>query len=921
MDKNTDSVSGRWHCMEAEEAVRGTDSGDTGLGRDEALARRARFGPNTLELRKGDSLLTVVLHQVRHPLIYLLAGAALVSILSGHAIDAVVICCVVALNTILGTAQEMKACRAMEALRGMAAPHARVLRDGEPVEVTAEEVVPGDVLLLETGDRIAADARVIQSTELRVDESALTGESEPSAKDSMPAPVDAAMADQHSMVWMSTAVTAGRGRAVVVATGMRTSLGKIAGNVQQDGGDQTPLQRRLASLSTLLGAAGMALSGVVFLLGLARGYQWLEMVFYALAVAVSAIPEGLPAVISVTLALGVQRMARRNAIIRRLPAVETLGSTTVICSDKTGTITRNEMTVTHLWTLDRSLAVTGGGYEPEGEILSENGAALAGGIGPAAELLLRIGVLNNNANLSRQDNGKWKLSGTPTEGALLVAGRKAGLGPEAEAARSPRLAETPFSSEHKYMATLHPDEAGKATVAYVKGAPDRVLSFCSHAASEDGPVPLDDETRGIVEAAIQSHASQALRLVAAAYRTLPADTRALVREDVGRGLTFAGFWGIVDPPRPEVVEAIEAAQMAGIRVVMITGDHAATAAAIARKVGISGEDAGAVTGAELDAMDQAELDRRVKDTNVFARVSPEHKLRILNALKGRGEIVAMTGDGVNDAPALKGADIGIAMGKAGTEVAREASDMVLTDDNFATIVHAVEEGRVIFSNLRRVVFFLITTNLGEVITLALALLAGLPLPLTAIMILWINLVTDGVCTIPLGLEPKHWDVLRQPPRRPGTGVIDTATLRRMAILSPVIALGTIGFYHYGLASGSEEHARTMAFATLAAFQWFQALCARTAKVSVFSVGLFSNAWLWAGILSAVALQVLVIHTQTGQKLFGVVPLTLTDWLLIVAISSSIFIVDELLKFFGVNGKLEQKLGRVGHTGTGRPGLN
>ena len=891
-----------WHTLTIELLFRETASGDQGLEQREATHRLDRFGPNSLETREGDTLVTMILHQVQHPLIYLLAGAALISILAGHAVDALVIGGVVVLNTVLGTIQELKAGRAMEALRKMASPHARVLREGTPTEVLASEVVPGDVLLLETGDRVAADARMIQSVELRVDESALTGESEPVAKNTEPLPAEAAMADQRNMVWMSTAVTAGRGQAVVTATGMRTTLGSIAGQVQQSGNDETPLQTRLARLSTLLGMAGIGLSLLVFLLGLLRGYDWLEMVFYALATAVSAIPEGLPAVISVTLALGVQRMTHRHAIIRRLPAVETLGSTTVICSDKTGTITRNEMTVTRLWTFDHAYTVSGGGFNPEGNICTDEGVCGDDALTEASRKLLLIGLLNNNARLKPQEGGGWKLDGTPTEGAILVAARKAKLDMASLPDQYPRLAEVPFSSEYKYMATLHPYEQGAATMACVKGAPDRVLSFCSQVLTEAGPVPLEDASRRKIEDALNQFAAQALRLVAAAYKPMPKETASLERGDVEEGLTFVGLWGILDPPRPEAIEAIRDAREAGIRVVMITGDHAATAVAIAREVGIAdGQDA-AITGAELDAMGDEELSERLPHVNVFARVSPQHKLRILRGLKKQGEIVAMTGDGVNDAPALKGADIGVAMGKAGTEVAREASDMVLTDDNFATIVHAVEEGRVIFSNLRRVVFFLITTNLGEVLTLAAALMVGLPLPLTAIMILWINLVTDGVCTIPLGIEPKHWDVLKQPPRRPDSGVIDAITLRRMLLLAPLIALGTLGLFAYELYAGSELHAQTVAFTTLAAFQWFQALGARTFKVSVFSVGLFSNLWLWAGIVTAIALQVLVVQTPFGRALFGVEALTLVDWLLITLVASSILIADEILKYFGVHGR-------------------
>ncbi len=898
MTLNNSSSDFSWHSMPQEAVLRKLEVNEKGLNPDEAVNRQTRFGANALTVKKGDSLAVILWNQLRHPLIYLLAAAALISILAGHAVDAAVIAGVVALNTVLGTIEEIKAGRAMDALRKMASPHARVLRGNKSTMIPAVEVVPGDVLLLETGDRVAADARLIETTDLRMNESALTGESEPASKHSETVAEDCPVADQKNMVWMSTTITAGRGRALVTATGMNTNLGKIAGQVQEEGDDQTPLQARLARLSTLLGVGGLVLSGVVFLLGLMRAYNWLEMIFYAMATAVSAIPEGLPAVISVTLALGVQRMTRRNAIIRSLPAVETLGSTTVICSDKTGTITRNEMTVTRLWTFDADYTVTGGGFESTGDILDEDGASVLNAIPDTLRLLLRSGLLNNNARWIVEEDGNRQLNGTPTEGALLVAAQKAGMKGETERTAWPRVAEIPFSSRHKYMVTLHQPPSGEQKTVYVKGAPDRVVSFCSHVLTAQGPIPMTEEAREKIEEAIQHLASQALRLVATAYKIQEEPSDALDRESSVHGLTFGGFWGIVDPSRPEVKEAVQATKEAGIRVVMITGDYATTAAAIAHDIGITSESEEAVTGAQLDAMNETELAEALKTVNVFARVSPEHKLRILRALKANGEIVAMTGDGVNDAPALKGADIGIAMGKAGTEVAREAADMVLTDDNFATIVHAVEEGRVIFSNLQRVVFFLMTTNLGEVLTLVLALMLGLPLPLTAIMILWINLITDGVCTIPLGVEPRHWDVLKQPPRPANAGVIDVPILRRIGALAPVMAIGTIGLFMYELHAGEETHAQTVAFTTLAAFQWFEALSSRTSKVSVFTVGLFSNVWLCAGILGAILLQVLVVHTPIGQTLFGVKPLTLTDWVLITAVASSIFIVDEILKATG-----------------------
>lgn len=894
--------SNAWHGLSPDELYMHVDSGESGLKCSDISHRLEQHGPNTICSESGAGILQVIGHQIHNPLIYLLLGAAGVSALGGHVIDAVVIGVVVVLNTLIGSAQEWKADKALEALRKMAAPRARVLRDGQPNEVDADELVPGDVLVLETGDRVAADARILESAELHADESALTGESEPVHKHSNTLDKETPLADRTNMVWSSTAVTAGRGRALIVATGMDTALGRIAGDVQETEREETPLQKRLARLGTILGFAGIGLAGLVFLLGLARGYGWMEMILFSVAVAVSAIPEGLPAVISVTLALGVQRMAKRNAIIRRLPAVETLGSTTIVCSDKTGTITRNEMTVTRLWTLNAAYEVSGSGYAPEGEIKQDNGNKE---LGPEAQALLRLGALVNNAEVAEED-GEWMLHGTPTDGAILVAARKAGLVRNELEGEAPRLHEIPFSSENKYMATLHPDLESEERSLYVKGGTDRVLSFCTHAMVDGEKQELTDELRGQIEKANADFADDALRVLAGAMRPLAAGTETATSDDVESGLVFIGLWGLVDPARPEAVEAIAQAREAGIRVVIITGDHATTAAAIAREVGIdSGKAPRAVTGAELDAMSDENLKQTVTEVSVYARVSPSHKLRILRALKSHGEVVSMTGDGVNDAPALKGADIGVAMGRTGTEVAKEAADMVLTDDNFATIIHAVEEGRAIYANLKRVVFFLITTNLGEIITLAAALLIGLPLPLTAVMILWINLVTDGACTIPLGIEPMHRDVLKQPPRDPKAGLLDRVLLRRMLILAPVMAIGTLGLFAHNLNNGNEAYAMSVAFTTLTAFQWFHGLNARTSRISVFSAGLFSNPWLWFGIGLAVVLQVLAVHTPFGQSVFKTVPLTLPSWAAIIAVSSSILVVDEILKAMGVHGRADR----------------
>ena len=887
-----------WHSLETEDALDRLDSAPKGLDSKQAQQRLEEHGPNTLGAEERVSPLTLLIRQVRNPLIYLLVGAAVLSLVVGKYIDSGVIFGVIVLNSLLGFFQEWRAEGALAALRHMAALHARVLRNGEPTEIEAAEVVCGDILLLETGDRVAADALLLDADELQIDESALTGESQPAGKQPGRADEQTPMADRRQMVWMSTNVTGGRGRALVVQTGMQTQMGQIAGAVRSTLREKTPLQKRMHTLGIVLGAVGIGLAVVVLGLELLRGYKIVEAIMFSVAVAVSAIPEGLPAVISVTLALGVRRMADRNAIIRHMPAVETLGSTTVICSDKTGTLTQNQMTVRRLWADGKTYELTGEGYQPDGVLQSPEGQVLEQPT-DSLEMLLRIGVLNNNARLRQKEN-QWIAEGNPSEAALLTAAHKAGMDPDALQQDIERLHEVPFSSDRKYMATLHPHKDADNRVAFVKGAPDRLLDFCSHVLIDGKPAPLDADQRQAVEDAISDFATHALRVMAGAFCEFDAGKNEIAADDVERGLTLVGLWAMIDPPRQESAQAVSDAKAAGIHPVMITGDHAATALAIAKQVGIAG-DGSALTGRDIDAMDKPALAEAALRSGVFARVSPAHKLKIMEALREQGHVVAMTGDGVNDAPALKGADIGVAMGRNGTEVAKEAADMILTDDNFATIVHAIEEGRVIFSNLRRVVYFLVATNIGEILTMITALMIGMDLPLTAVMILWVNLVTDGACTIPLGVEPKHWDVLKQPPRNPRESILNGMLIRRMATLTPLMAAGTLLMFHWSRPDGL-EHARTVAFTTLVAFQWFQAFNARSHYQSIFSIGVFSNRWLLGGVALAIVLQVLVVHTGLGRMLFGTTHLSAMDWFWVVMTAGSIWVADELLKLMGVHGR-------------------
>ncbi len=862
-----------WHALDANAVLSRLGTGPEGLSQTEARARLERYGPNALAQEERESLVTLTLRHLASPVIYILLAAVAVSLLTRNFVDAAAIAVVIVLNTVLGVAQEWRAEQALSALKALSAPRARVLRAGQTVWIPAFEVVVGDLLVLEAGDRVAADARVVAAEELQTDESALTGESEPVTKRPDTLPEATELADRANAVWMSTVVTGGRGQAVVFATGMRTTVGGIAAQMRSTHRPQTPLQRRINRLGTVLGIVAVSLGVALFLLGLVRGYPAVEMLLFAVAAAVSSVPAGLPAAVSVTLALGVRRMATQNAIVRRLPAVETLGSTNVICSDKTGTITRNEMTVTRVFA---------GGEEYPAKNLPDL---------TATKELLVAGAVANNARVLGE-GPEARIEGTATERAILALSHRAGINP---AAFGPRLAEIPFSSSRKFMAVLTQDN-GKSRV-WVKGAPEKILPRCNHYLSPDGMVlAVDEEFHWQVQDAVESFTALALRVVAAAYREED-EPKQFSEENLGADFIFVGLWGMVDPPRPEAGPAVQAAKAAGIRVMMITGDHAATATAIGREVGILEDSHGVITGQELDELKDADLARRLEQVSVCARVTPAHKLKILQALSSQRAVVAMTGDGVNDAPALKAAGIGIAMGRTGTEVAKEAADMVLTDDNFATIVRAIAEGRVIFHNIRRVATYLMATNFGEMLTFTGCILLGLDKPLTPVMVLWVNLVTDGACTIPLGLEPGRGDVLSEPPRSPTERLVSNAMIRRIALLAVTMAAGTLLQFAWDRSrpAGSLAHARTVAFTTLAAFQWFQAFAMRSTRRSVFSLGFAGNRWLLVGILTAVALQVLVIHTPVGPTVFGTVPLSLADWARILTLSGSILAVDEMRK--------------------------
>ena len=899
-----------------------------GLSTAEARARLARYGRNELAAERPVPAWRRFLAQFHDPLVLLLIAATLISAgiwlyerEGALPYEAIAIFSIVLLNAVMGYVQQARAERAVAALRQMSAAQARVIRDGTRQEVPAAEVVPGDILLVEEGDSVPADARLIECAALQTTEAALTGESLPESKQTEPIEEEAALGDRDNMIFSGTAVTYGRGKAVVVATGMSTQMGRIAGMLKATPEESTRLQKELARVGRMLGIAVVAIAVVmiatILLVQDVRGFSALfEVLILGVALAVAAVPEGLPAVVTAVLALGVQRMARRNAIVRHLSAVETLGSANVIASDKTGTLTKNEMTVRTVLTASGRADLGGTGYAPEGEVrLRPSSDAPGAEENLRAELrrALTVGDRANNAVLQCSD-GRWIIQGDPTEGALIVAARKAGLEADALESRYARIGEVPFSSERKLMSTIHRDaDHEEEVLVFTKGAPDVLLGRCSRELVGDGSRPLTAERRREILEANEALAREALRTLGVAFRPLPAREfdRCSGGDHIERELTFAGLIGMIDPPRDEARGAVMRAKAAGIRPIMITGDHPVTGSVIARELGIAA-DARAVTGVELDRMSDDERARTVQEVSVYARVNPDHKLHIIRALKRGGAIVAMTGDGVNDAPALKTADIGIAMGITGTDVSREAADIVLADDNFATIVAAVEEGRAIFSNIRKFLRYLLSSNIGEVLTMffgvlfadALGLLGAgddsLVLPLLATQILWVNLVTDGAPALALGVDPADPDIMTRPPRPRNEGVLTWRMWTGILFIGAIFCTGTLLVLDASLpgglieGSGDIRYGQTMAFTTLVFFQLFNVFNARSDEHSAF-VGLFANRWLWGAVALSIALQAAVVHVPVLQRAFSTVPLGLNDWLLCAAVGSSVLWLRELSK--------------------------
>jgi P-type Ca2+ transporter type 2C len=862
-----------------------------GLSQAEATRRLAEYGPNELQAVERISPWALLLEQFKNILIVILLVAVGLSVVLGEGIEALVIAVIVLFAVLLGFVQEYRAERAIEALRQMAAPTATVLRDDEEQDIAARDLVPGDVILLRAGDKVPADARLIEAINLQIEESALTGESLPVEKHTArQTAAGLAVADRKNMIYAGTAASYGRGRALIIATGMQTEFGQIAQLLQTIETGKTPLQVNLDKVGGVLARAALVMVGLIVALGVVRGQPLLEMVIFGIALAVAVVPEALPAVVTISLALGVQRMVKRHALIRRLPAVETLGSVSVVCSDKTGTLTKDEMTARKIFVAGKMLEVTGAGYEPHGEF-SRDGFMIE----PPATLiaLLRAATLASDAHLAHDEaEGHWHLKGDPTEGALVVAAAKAGLHKHDLDAEFPRVNEIPFTSESKRMTTLHTTAEG--VVAYAKGAPEIILAACTVQLTEFGTFRLEAGSKDTLLGIARQMASEALRVLAVA--TKPAATL----DNAEREMTFLGLIGLIDPPRPEARAAIETCRQAGIKPVMITGDHPLTAQAIARELGLL-QTGRVVTGADLDALSDDEFDREVEQIDVYARVSPAHKLRVVTALQQRGHLVAMTGDGVNDAPALKKADIGIAMGITGTDVTKEAAAMMLTDDNFASIVAAVEEGRGVFGNIKKYLMYLLSSNIGEMGLMAGASLLGLPLPLSAVQILYVNLATDGLPALALAVDPPEDDLMRRPPRNPKTGIFTRPVVILMLLGGLWSTVINLGLYIWATNSGrSVAEATTMTFVSLVLIQFFKAYNFRSDRQSVLHRP-FANKWLNRAIGWELLLLAIIIYAPFLQEPFGTFSLPLEDWLIIIALAFSVVPVLEFAKWLERRG--------------------
>ena len=874
-----------WHTLPCEVVFSDLNSTPAGLSGSEAGQRLAQYGPNELQASHGISPWSILLEQFKNILILILLAATVASAFLGHAVEAIAITVIVLFAVVLGFVQEYRAERAIEALRKMAAPTANALRDGKEVALPARDLVPGDVFLLRAGDKVPADSRLFESVNLQVEEAPLTGESVPIEKHAAPINGELTIGDRKNMVYAGTAATYGRGRAVIVATGMNTEFGKIARMIQTIEAGKTPMQENLNRLGHVLARAAFVIVALIVALGLFRGTPFIEMLIFGIALAVAVVPEALPAVVTISLALGVQRMVKRNALIRRLPAVETLGSTSVICSDKTGTLTKDEMTVRRIFVGGKLLEVSGAGYEPRGQF-SYNESVMEPP--ETLKLLLQAATLASDADVVYNDLDKrWQIKGDPTEGALVVAAAKAGLQKTDLESQFPRVKEIPFTSETKRMTTLH--EAPTGVVAYAKGAPEMLLNSCALQLTESGETLLDAAGKEKFLEAARRMAMEALRVLAIAYKPGAAI------EDAEREMTFLGLVGMIDPPRPEAKAAIQTCEQAGIKTVMITGDHPLTAQAVARELGLL-KTGRVVTGAELEAMSDVEFEREAEKIDVYARVSPAHKLRVVSALQKKGHIVAMTGDGVNDAPALKKADIGVAMGITGTDVSKEAAAMTLTDDNFASIVAAVEEGRGIFGNCKKYLMYLLSANTSELLIMVGAALLGLPMPLTAVQLLYVNLATDGLPALALAVDPPERDIMRRKPRNPRTGVFTRPVVTLMIAGGVWSAVVNLCLFVWALKSGySNEQAMTLTFVSLILIQFIMAYNYRSDRFSALNKP-FANKWLNMAVAWELIPLAVILYLPAMHEPFSTFSLSHADWAVVILPTLTVFPFMELSKW-------------------------
>jgi len=879
-----------WHALESADVLNKLDCTKSGLSSTEAANRLNKYGPNQLAAGQKMSPIKIFLGQFKNILIIILIAAAIISFVTGHQFDASIILIIVVLSAVLGFVQEYRAEKALEALTKMLVPTATVLRDGREVQIPAKDIVPGDILVLKEGDKVAADARLIEVNNLHVNEAPLTGESIPVEKNVAKVAKDAAILDKKNMVFSGTAVTSGKAKALVITTGMNTEFGKIAGQVSAVEKRETPLEKRTKEIGKWLGAAALGVSITVIILGVLRGLDLLEMVLFGIALAVAAVPEALPAIVTGSLAIGMYKMAKRSALVRKMPAVETLGSTTVICTDKTGTLTKGEMTVRKIYTPDSFIKVTGVGYSPKGELELNNPDVLKT---ESFSLLMKGSVLCNDAAVVL-DGDNWIVKGDPTEGALVVSALKAGIKKDEVSYAYPRINEFPFSSDRKRMTTIHAvkDRPEDKKLIFTKGAPEIVLRYCSHIYSENVTEKLTEQKLQKVLSINEEMASQGLRVLGIAYKEMSGDLTVCTEESVENNLVFLGLIGMMDPPRKEAIDAVRLCKQIKIKPIMITGDHKLTALAVAKEIGIYQDGDEILTGEDLERISDEEFSDKVRRISVYARVSPLHKLKIVEAWKNKGEVVAMTGDGVNDAPALKKSDIGVAMGITGTEVTKESADLVLEDDNFATIVNAVEMGRWTYDNIKKYLTYLLQANLVEILILSFAVLAGYPLPLLPVHILYINLATDGLPAIALGLSPPEPDVMKRPPRNPKESIftkdVKVFLIRAILIETPLLLWVFISALPLGI-----EVAQTRLFLVLIFFELVLALSCRSLKYTIVKVR--PHKLLVGTILWEIALILLIINVPFLRESFNLAPIGLDEVILIAGLSSIVLLTIEVTK--------------------------